>query len=426
VSARPRLIHRVIARLNVGGPAMQVVHLARAFNEGRWRTRLVTGSIAATEGDMVYYAEERGVALTLLPEMSRDISVLGDVRTLLALVRLFRRERPDIVHTHTAKAGTLGRLAAFLAGVPVRIHTYHGHVLGGDYFGPLATRVFLEIERQLARITDRLVVLTERQATEMADELRVAPRDKFVVVPLGLELDRFAAVDRAVVRARTREGLGIEPHATVVGMVGRMVPVKNHELFLEAMAELIGEADGPVRGLIVGSGGREAELRERAAALGLDGRLIWLGWRRDLPELYPAMDVVALTSHDEGTPVALLEALAAGTQIVARDVGGVGEVLEGGRLGTLLARSAGPREWASSLAAAARRPSWAAEDRFRIAGRYSVGRLVADLAALYDGALPPPSELPPPAPARAPTETTWTDPTISRESGEDSSRPPGP
>lgn len=386
---KPRLIHRVIARLNIGGPAMHVVHLARAFDDGRWRTRLVTGRVAESEGDMAYYAEERGVALTLLPAMSREIRPLDDLRTLVALFRLFRRERPDIVHTHTAKAGTLGRLAALLAGVPVRVHTYHGHVLGGDYFGPLKTRLFLEVERQLARVTHRLVVLTERQADEMAGALRLAPREKFAVVPLGLELERFGSVDREAARTRARSALGLAPGDLVVGMVGRMVPVKNHELYLEAMEVLARRAGPPVRGLVVGSGERERELRERARASDIDDRILWLGWRRDLADLYPAMDVVALTSHDEGTPVALLEAMAAGTPVVARDVGGVGEVLEGGRLGVLLAPSAGADAWAAALLRAAAAPPGTPEQRARIVRRYSVERLVEDLAALYDEALPP-------------------------------------
>ena len=130
----PTLIHRVIARLNVGGPAMHVVNLARAMNDGPWRTRLVAGTVPAAEGNMEYYAADRGVPVTHVADLSREISVLDDVRTLWALYRLFRRERPTVVHTHTAKAGTLGRLAAILAGVPVRVHTFHGHVLGGGYF----------------------------------------------------------------------------------------------------------------------------------------------------------------------------------------------------------------------------------------------------------------------------------------------------
>ncbi len=393
----PVLIHRVIARLNVGGPAMHVVNVTRALNDGPWRTRLIAGSVPASEGDMSYYAAERGVEVTLLPEMSREISALDDVRSLLALWRLFRRERPTVVHTHTAKAGTLGRLAAILAGVPVRVHTFHGHVLGGGYFAPWKTCLFLEIERQLARGTSRLVVLTQRQAREMSEELGVAPPQRFAVVALGLELERFGAVDRSEkARARMRAGLGIPETARAVGIVGRLVPIKNHELFLEAIAadklRLPGSTPADpaetrqpasLLGVVVGSGEREAELRALAERLGVSDRVLWMGWRRDLPDIYTALDVLALPSHDEGTPVAVLEALAAGLPVVARDVGGVGEVLADLGAGTVLPREAGAEAWAEALAAAAGAPSLDRAVRDRVVARFSVARLARDLAALY-------------------------------------------
>ncbi|MCH7933462.1 MAG: glycosyltransferase, partial [Gemmatimonadetes bacterium] len=167
-AASPILVHRLIARLNTGGPAMHVVHLAEALDPTRFRTRLITGRITEDEGDMTYYARERGVEVTEITGMSRVLSPWRDLRSFLTLLRLFRRERPTIVHTHTAKAGTVGRLAAIVARVPVIVHTFHGHVLGGLYFSPLKTRFFLGIERQLARGTDRLVVLTHDKAREMA------------------------------------------------------------------------------------------------------------------------------------------------------------------------------------------------------------------------------------------------------------------
>jgi glycosyltransferase involved in cell wall biosynthesis len=387
----PVLVHRVIARLNVGGPAMHVVNLTRGLDGlGRFRTRLIAGSVPATEGDMGWYAAEREVGVTLLPEMSREISVLDDVRSLLALWRIFRRERPQVVHTHTAKAGTVGRLAALLAGVPVRVHTFHGHVLGGGYFPPWKTRLFLAIERWLARFTSRLVVLTEGQAEEMAYTLRVAPRGKFAVVPLGLELERFAGSDRGFeARARTRRALGIPADARVVGIVGRLVPIKNHELFLEALAAQAGGAGGvpapgaPLLGVVVGGGEREGELKRLAARLGVAERVTWLGWRQDLPAIYPALDALALTSHDEGTPVAVLEALAAGVPVVARDVGGVGEVLAGLGVGRALPRGAGPDAWAQALEAAADGPGLDPAVRGAVAERYSVARLARDMAGLY-------------------------------------------
>ena len=254
---------------------------------------------------MSWYAREGGVEPTFLSAMAREVRPVSDVRSFLALRRLFDTERPAIVHTHTAKAGTLGRMAAASVDVPIRIHTFHGHVLGGDYFSGFRTRAFLEVERRIARATTRMVVLTQAQRSEMAERLHIAEADRFAVIPLGLDLARFRQVNAHESRAAARAGFGIGLEERVVGIVGRLVPVKNHELMLDAFARLC-RTDGPPWRLVIVGGGedREEVLRERTRRLGIEGRVLWLGWRRDLREIYPAMDVVALTSRDEGTPVA--------------------------------------------------------------------------------------------------------------------------
>ncbi|RMH13764.1 MAG: glycosyltransferase [Gemmatimonadetes bacterium] len=385
----PVLVHRVIARLNVGGPAMHVVHLAAGLDPARFRTRLIAGRITADEGDMGYYARERGVEVTEIPAMSRLLSPLADLRTFLRLYRLFRRERPAIVHTHTAKAGTVGRLAALAARVPVRVHTFHGHVLGGGYFPPAKTRLFLAIERLLARVSSKLIVLSERQADEMAEGgLGVAARERFAVIPLGLELERFAAVDAAAARRRFRASLGADDTTPLVGIVGRLVPVKNHELALDALAALRAAwpGDRPPELVVVGAGEREAELRVAAADRGVGEAVHWLGWRDDLPEVLPGLDALVLTSFDEGTPVAVLEAMAARLPVVATAVGGVPEILGEGRFGRL-ARPGDAADVAAGLREVlqGRPPDAARLDAARdeALGRYSVARLVADMEALY-------------------------------------------
>ena len=261
---------------------MHVVHLAEALDPARFRTRLITGSITEDEGDMTYYARERGVEVTEITGMSRLLSPLNDLRSFLTLLRLLRRERPTIVHTHTAKAGTVGRLAAYVARVPVIVHTFHGHVLGGGYFSRRKTRFFLEIERQLAKRTDKRVVLTHDQAREMSDVLEVAPPGRFAVIPLGLDLQPFATVDRAAARSRLRAELGIDEDRPVVGIVGRMVPVKNHELLFYAMALLSHRMDPAPHLIVVGSGEREGALRAYVSDKGLGDVVHWLGWRKDL------------------------------------------------------------------------------------------------------------------------------------------------
>ena len=383
--ASPVLVHRVIARLNTGGPAMHVVHLAEALDPTRFTTRLITGGITGDEGDMTYYARDRGVEVTEIRGMSRLLSPLRNLRSFLALLRIFRRERPSIVHTHTAKAGTLGRLAAILAGVPVIVHTYHGHVLGGLYFSRLKTSFFLGIERQLARATDRLVVLTHDQAREMSEGLGVAPSNQFTAIPLGLNLQPFADVDRSAARSRLRAELGIDEGCPVVGIVGRMVPVKNHELLIDAMALLRDRMNPAPHLIVVGSGERESALRSYGHHKGLEDVVHWLGWRMDLPEVFPAFDVTALTSLDEGTPVSLIESLASGTPVVSVAVGGVPEILDEGELGHLVFSSS-DEEVAGALEHVLMSPP-SVEDRERaqklVLERFSIRRLADDVERMY-------------------------------------------
>ena len=367
---------------------MHVVHLAEALDPNRFRTRLITGRITEDEGDMTYYARERGVEVTEIAGMSRLLSPLRDLLSFVTLLRIFRRERPTIVHTHTAKAGTVGRLAAMAAGVPVIVHTFHGHVLGGLYFSGIKTRFFLEIERRLARSTDTLVVLTADQAREMAEDLRVAPAERFTVIPLGLNLQPFADTDRAAARSRLRAELGIEEDSPVVGIVGRMVPVKNHPLLFDALALLRDRMDPEPHLVVVGSGEREPALRAYVSDKGLED-VHWLGWRKDLPQVFPAFDVTALTSFDEGTPVSLIESLASGTPVVSLAVGGVPEILEGGELGRLV-YSASDDEVADALESVlATPPSRDDAERARrlVLERFSIRRLAGDIERLYEDAL---------------------------------------
>ncbi len=352
---------------------------------------------------MGYYAVERGVEVTHVPAMSRLLSPLDDLQAFWALLRWFRAERPSIVHTHTAKAGAIGRLAALLARVPVRIHTYHGHVLGGSYFSALKTALFLWIERQLARATTRLVVLTQLQRVEMSEVLQVARPERFVVIPLGLELDRFACVEREAARAATRAELGIPEDAWVVGIVGRLVPVKNHELFFAALRLLRDKVEAPVHAIVVGSGERETELRRRVERMGIDDTFHWLGWRTDLPEILPAFDVSALTSHDEGTPVALIESLAARVPVVSRAVGGVPEVLGEGAYGWLVRSDAAEAFAMALLDAYHHPPDETSRGRAMLwaLATYGAERLASEVGALYDFELRRAGVTPPTPPEEA-------------------------
>lgn len=378
----PLRVLRVITRLNVGGPAIHAILLSHALNDGReFETTLVAGMTAPHEGDMLHLAAEKGVQPRLVPELGREISPADDVLALLRMVRLTREIRPDVVHTHMAKAGTVGRIAARLARVPLVVHTYHGHVFH-SYFGPTKTRVFLTIERALARVTDRVVVVGEQQREEIA-EFGVCPRSKLVPIPLGLELQRFLQAEQ--LRGSLRQELGLGLEVPLVGIVARLVPIKAHEDFFRA-AVAIRAAVPNVHFLVVGDGERRAELEQMVDDLELRPSVSFLGWRQDLPRVYADLDVVALASHNEGSPVALIEALAAGRPVVATAVGGVPEVVPNGvcgltvppsqpaALADAIVRVLGDRQMGSRLAE---------RGRAHVYPRYAWERLVGDVRALY-------------------------------------------
>ncbi|NUQ07362.1 MAG: glycosyltransferase, partial [Anaerolineae bacterium] len=233
VTERPLRIMRIIARLNVGGPAIHVALLTQRLAAPGCESLLVAGQVGADEGDMSYYAESLGVQPIILPALGRSLHPLRDLQVIWRLYRLMRRFKPDVVHTHTAKAGFVGRVAAWLAGAPVIVHTFHGHVFRG-YFSPTMTRVFLVLERLTAGMSSAVITLTEGLKREIAEEFGVCPPDKIVVLGLGLDLGRFAAAPR---RAGTfRAAHGVPTDAPLIGIVGRLVPVKNHRLFLQAAA----------------------------------------------------------------------------------------------------------------------------------------------------------------------------------------------
>ena len=309
---------RIIARLNVGGPARHVVWLTEALEKEGFETLLVTGTVPPGEDDMSGFAAAHGVTPLVIPSMSRELSP-RDAVTIWKLWRLMRRFRPDVVHTHTAKAGAAGRLAGLLYRLtsrrrPLFVHTFHGHVFHG-YYSRFKTWIFLTIERFLARAnTGRIVVLSEQQRREIHERFRVGRAEQFVVVPLGMEIDD-------VVPARRAEG------PLTVGIVGRLAPIKNHDLFLRVAAQLRDEA----RFVVYGDGAERPRLERLAADLGLGDRVVFAG-TRDVAEIYPSIDILALTSRNEGTPLAILEAMAAGVPVVATAVGGVVDLL--GRVDT--------------------------------------------------------------------------------------------
>ncbi|HEY7659045.1 MAG TPA: glycosyltransferase family 4 protein [Actinomycetota bacterium] len=323
---RLRVLH-VVTRLNVGGPARHVAALTEGLRRGGDETLIAAGTTEPEESELAIGPDQ---PLVRIAPLRRPLDPGADLRAVTELTRLVRRFQPDVVHTHMAKAGALGRSAARRAGVPTIVHTFHGHVLEG-YFASPSNAAFTFAERRLARHTNALVAVSNATRDDLV-ALGIGRPDQWHVMPLALDLGPL--LEGVVDRDEARGWLDLPADAPIVGIAGRLVPIKNHVLFVEAarrIARVRPDAvfavagDGELRGML------EAEARE---ALG--DRIRFLGWVADLARLYAAIDVVVLTSLSEGTPVALIEAAAAGKPVVATDVGGVAEVVLDGRTGILV------------------------------------------------------------------------------------------
>jgi len=330
-------ILRIIARLNVGGPARHVVWLTQALQGDGVESKLIAGTVPEGEEDMSYFAAEHGVEPIYIREMSRELSA-KDAVSLWKVLKAIRSERPDIIHTHTAKAGTVGRAAAFLykwltlgtlIGRPRRVkvvHTFHGHVFH-SYYGRRKTQIFVLIEKVLARLaSDKIIVITPQQFREIHSEVGVGRKEQFEVIPLGIDLSKFDSGDAA--RREFRDEFGISDETLLVGFVGRLTEIKNIPMLLEAAKVYFETGDAPgAKFIIIGDGHLRADLERKTEDLGLKGHVTFAGNREDLGRVYAGLDLVALTSLNEGTPLSVIEAMASRRPVIATIVGGVSDLL---------------------------------------------------------------------------------------------------
>jgi len=384
---------RIITRLNIGGPSIQAIELTTRLAGRGYQTLLVHGALGGGEGDMRYLLPE-SVSARHLPSLRRPLAPAHDSLALAQLLDIMRDFRPQIVHTHMAKAGTLGRVAAAVynrtagRGRAARVvHTYHGHVLDG-YFSAAKTRLFLAIERGLARVTDRIVAISPNIRRQLLEDYRIGRPDQYAVVPLGFDLSGFTAIDERA-RAEARRALVIDPAAHVVTTVGRLTAIKQQALFLEVAAR-IAAGDPLAVFLIAGDGDLRTALEAQARALGIDRRVRLLGWRRDLATIYAASDLLLLTSRNEGTPVALIESLASGVPGVSTDVGGVRDVITSDSVGLTAPDGDAPAlagHVTALLANPERRRHMGAAGRALVVAHYGLDRLVTDVETLYRGLL---------------------------------------
>lgn len=344
-------ILRIIARLNIGGPAIHAILLTANLDKERFESILIAGNISAYEGDMSYLARNKGVNPVFINELGREISWKDDLVALWKIFKIIRLKNPDIVHTHTAKAGTLGRFSvilcnglAFLKNCNNKIrrffllksrvkdakkiklvHTFHGHVFH-SYFGWGKTRIFLLIEKALSRFTDKIITISPEQATDICDNYKIAGRNKISVVSLGLDLNKFLYSKRNGEQFRNEYCLNNE--LVLIGIVGRLVPIKNHLMFFDAIKIFCKQCpDIIARFIVVGDGELRNELNDYVIKTGIERDVVFAGWHEQLDDIYAALDIVGLTSFNEGTPVSLIESMASGKAVAATNAGGVRDLM---------------------------------------------------------------------------------------------------
>ncbi|MDO9566917.1 MAG: glycosyltransferase family 4 protein [Candidatus Desulfaltia sp.] len=336
---RIKVIH-IITRLDKGGSAENTLLTVMGLDKERYDVVLVKGlsvesnmaedEVRTVEKDLAE-AEREGVRIITIPDLVRRIHPFYDLKAFFALIKILCHERPDIVHTHTSKAGILGRWAAFLAGIPVIIHTPHGHVFWG-YSGRRKTSFYIMLEKITARITDKIVALTQQ---EKRDHLHfcIATEDKFSVVHSGINLDRFSrmSVDFAAMKRR----LGIPEGNMVVGTVGRLTPVKGHKYLIKAAGKIV-KTRPDTTFVFLGDGELSDELKKMTFSLGIEENIKFLGWRPDVAEVMSTFDIFALPSLNEGMGRVLVEAMALGKPIVASDIGGIPDLVVDGENGYLV------------------------------------------------------------------------------------------
>jgi glycosyltransferase involved in cell wall biosynthesis len=329
----PKIL-RIINRLNIGGPTFNVAYLTK-YLSSRYETLLVSGTIDDGEASSEYILEELGIKPVYIPEMQRPIRPFKDRKAYSTIKQIIKKFQPDIVHTHAAKAGTLGRLAAYHSNVPVILHTFHGHVFH-SYFHPLVTKAFIQIERYLAKKSSKIVAISELQKKELSQDFKICQEEKIVVVPNGFDLDRFQK-DYDLKRNRFRTQYSIPEQVLAIGIIGRLAPIKNHELFLKSIDLLRKISNIPFMAFIIGDGELRVKLEGICQQLNLPFAKLDQGevpqlvnftsWIKEIDIANAGLDIIALTSLNEGTPVSLVEAQAAGNPIVTTNVGGVADVV---------------------------------------------------------------------------------------------------
>jgi len=338
----PKIL-RIINRFNLGGPTYNAAYLTKYISSD-FETILVGGVKEEAEGSSEYIVRNMGIEPVVIPEMQRSLNPSYDLKAYRKISKIIKKFKPDIVHTHASKAGTVGRLAAIRNKVPIIVHTFHGHVFH-SYFGSSKTNFFINIEQGLANQCSKIIAISDKQKEELSEIYKIAPPEKFEVIPLGFDLQRFRE-DISERRKNFRDKYFIGDDEITIGLIGRLAPVKNHELFLRAIKIASQKTDKKIRAFVIGDGELMNNLTGLCKKINLDytkafngsaqkATVTFTSWIKAIETAYPGLDIIAMTSLNEGTPVSLIEAQAANKAIISTNVGGIENIVIGGKTATL-------------------------------------------------------------------------------------------
>ncbi|MCK5822587.1 MAG: glycosyltransferase [Bacteroidales bacterium] len=329
----PKIL-RIINRFNIGGPTYNAAYLTKYLSND-FETLLVGGKKEESEDSSEYIIRNLGIEPVIIPEMHRSINPRNDLVAYRKIKKIIESYKPDIVHTHASKAGTIGRIAALRSNVPVIIHTFHGHVFH-SYFNSYKTKIFQNIEQSLAKKSTKIIAISDLQKKELSEKYNITSANNIEVIPLGFDLDRFHH-NNALKRKEFREKYNIDDDELAIGIVGRLVPIKNHDLFLESIKYIKENTSKKIRAFIIGDGESRHHLEKKSKELRLDyvdgtktnnkATLTYTSWIKNIDFAYAGLDIITLTSLNEGTPVSLIEAQAANKPIVSTNVGGIENVV---------------------------------------------------------------------------------------------------
>lgn len=385
---------RILNRFNVGGPTYNATYLTK-FLFPEYKTKLIAGKKLDSEAASEYILDDYNIDYYIVKNMNRSLNPIKDLKAFIEIRKIINEYKPDIVHTHASKSGALGRLAAISMKVPIIVHTFHGHVFH-SYFGKLKTYFYIIIERFLAKRSSSIIAISNIQKKELSEHFKICASEKISVIPLGFDLEKFQH-NNFDERLLFRKEFNVHDNEIAIGIVGRLTSIKNHTLFIRSIHNLIPEINNKIKVFIVGDGEDKDKLISLSKELNLsvstcskknNAALIhFTSWRSDMAAVYAGLDIVALTSLNEGTPVTLIEAQASSKPIVSTDVGGVRDILVEGKTG-LISESQNMDGFIKNLKELIEnkelRLSMGAAGYENVSEKFSYTRLVSDVKFLYN------------------------------------------